>query len=77
MLYDIKEYGAIGDGITMNTTAIQDTIDLCHKNGGGKVIVSNGVYKTGSIVLRSNVELHVDANGVLLGSDKCSDYPEK
>ncbi|MEE0945288.1 MAG: glycosyl hydrolase family 28 protein [Acutalibacteraceae bacterium] len=77
MVYDIKNYNAVGDGATMNTAAIQSVIDLCYENGGGTVLISHGVYKTGSITLKSNVNLHIDATGVLLGSERCEDYPEK
>ena len=77
MVYDIRNYGAVGDGITINTDAIQKTIDDCSLNGGGCVVVSDGVYMTGSITLRSNINLHIEANATLLGSPHCYDYPEK
>ena len=76
MEYVISSYGAIGDGSTVNTETIQKVIDLCHGNGGGRVTVSDGVYMTGTIVLKSNVELHITANATLLGSPRCEDYPE-
>lgn len=77
MVYAIKDYGAIGDGKYLNTEIIQKVIDICFENGGGRVLVADGIYKTGSIILKSNVELHIAANGVLLGSERCEDYPEK
>ncbi len=77
MVFDIKDYGAVGDGVTLNTESVQKAIDDCAKNGGGRVLVSGGIFKTGSIVLKSNVDLHIAADGVLLGSEKCEDYPEK
>ena len=77
MIYNIKDYGAVGDGRTLNTQVIQNTIDECAKNGGGTVYVSDGVYMTGSITLKSNICLHIQANATLLGSPDCSDYPEK
>ena len=77
MIYDIRNYGAIGDGVTLNTKAIQAAIDDAAANGGGTVLLENGVFKTGSIILKSFVELHLAANGVLLGSEQCEDYPEK
>ena len=77
MIYYIKDYGAVGDGKTMNTDAIQRTIDECFKNGGGTVCLSDGVYMTGSITLKSNICLHIEANSTLLGSPHRSDYPEK
>ena len=52
---DITSYGAIGDGKTLNTTAIQAAIDDCARCGGGRVTVPDGAFITGSIELRSNV----------------------
>ncbi len=77
MTFDIRNFGAVGDGVFMNTDCLQKAIDECSKNGGGRVLVADGVYKTGSIILKSNVELHISATGIILGSDKCEDYPEK
>lgn len=77
MMYDIKKYGAVGDGCTINTNAIQYAIDDCFSNGGGTVVISNGVYMTGSLTMKSNIRLHIEANATLLGSPNCSDYPEK
>ena len=75
--FHIKDYGAIGDGQTLNTAAIQRTIDACAAVGGGRVVIDEGTYMSGTIVLRSNVDLHIEADGVLLGSPDCSDYPER
>ncbi len=77
MIFDIRDYNAVGDGETMNTAAIQAAVDACFENGGGRVLIAGGTYKTGSFTLKSNVELHIAANGVLLGSEHCEDYPEK
>ncbi len=77
MIFDIKDYGAIGDGVTMNTQALQKAIDDCASKGGGQVLFENGTYLTGTIILRSNVELHIASNAVLLGSPDCADYPER
>ena len=68
MIFNIKDFGAVADGKTLNTTAIQNTIDACYESGGGQVLVEGGVYMFGTIVLRSNVELHIAANATLLGS---------
>lgn len=77
MIYDIRNYGAVGDGVTLNTKALQSAINACTENGGGRVLVENGVYMFGSIQLFSNVELHIAAGATLLGSPRCEDYPEK
>ena len=77
MTYNIKDFGAIGDGKTLNTAAIQAAIDACYENGGGRVLVEGGVYMFGTVVLRSNIDLHIEANATLLGSPRCEDYPER
>lgn len=77
MTYNIKDFGAIGDGKILNTAAIQAAIDACYENGGGRVLVEGGVYMFGTVVLRSNIDLHIEANATLLGSQRCEDYPER
>lgn len=77
MVYNIKDYGAVADGKTLNTAAIQRTIDACFENGGGRVLVEGGTYMFGTVIMRSNVELHIAANATLLGSPRCEDYPER
>lgn len=77
MIYDVRNYGAIGNAKTLNTNAIQKAIDDCASKNGGTVLLEDGIYMTGSITLRSNVNLHISRNAVLLGSPDCKDYPEK
>ena len=77
MIFNVKDFGAIGDGKTLNTAAIQKTIDTCAENGGGQVLIEGGTYMFGTIVLHSNIELHIAANATLLGSPRCEDYPER
>ena len=60
-MFNILNYGAKGDGITLNTVAIQSAIDACYKNGGGRVTIPAGKFLTGTIVLKTNVELHLEA----------------
>ncbi|HRN42802.1 MAG TPA: glycosyl hydrolase family 28-related protein, partial [Vicingus sp.] len=55
--FNIKDYGAINDGKTINTKAIQAAIDACYKAGGGKVIIPNGTFLSGTIKLKNNVAL--------------------
>jgi hypothetical protein len=66
---------AVGDGATMNTSAIQKIIDGCAAAGGGRVVIPAGTFLTGTLELRSNVELHLDAGAILLGSPLLGDYP--
>ncbi len=72
--YNILDYGAIPDGKTMNTLSIQKTIDIANEKGGGRVIIPQGRFLSGSIYLKSNVELHLEKNAVLLGSTNVEDY---
>lgn len=64
----ITNYGAIGDGKTLNTEALQKAIDATYAKGGGKLIVPKGKYLTGTIELKSNVELHLQKDATILGS---------
>ena len=73
-MFTITDFGAIGDGKTVNTAAIQKALDSCAAAGGGTVIVPAGVFVTGTIWLRSHVELHIESGGVLLGSPNLDDY---
>ena len=59
MVWEIREYGAVDDGRTVNTAVIQNTIDRCHQAGGGTVLIEGGVYLCGTIFLRSNVTLEL------------------
>ena len=72
--YNILKFGATGDGKTINTESIQAAIDKATNSGGGKVVIPEGIYLTGSIVLKSNVELHLLKNAVLLGSTNAYHY---
>jgi hypothetical protein len=72
--YDIREFGAVGDGVALNTQAIQAAIDRCTADGGGTVVVPAGRFLTGTIRLKDHVVLHVSGGGVLLGSTRAADY---
>lgn len=72
--YVITSYGAKPDGITNNVLAIQKAIDEASANGGGKVIVPRGRFVTGALYLKSNVELNVHEEAVLLASTNRADY---
>jgi polygalacturonase len=70
----IRDYGAIGDGHTLNTQAIQAAIDATAQKGGGVVVVPTGIFVSGSIFLKQGVNLRVDRGGMLKGSDQLKDY---
>ncbi|HKT01823.1 MAG TPA: fibronectin type III domain-containing protein [Rugosimonospora sp.] len=70
---DVTAYGAVGDGVTVNTAAIQRAIDACP--AGCTVRVPAGTFKTGAIWLHSDMTLEVARGATLLGSERASDYP--
>jgi polygalacturonase len=72
-----RRFGAKGDGITLDTKAIQKAIDSCAGKGGGKVVLEGGTFVSAPIVLKSNINLDVEKGATLLGSGNHSDYPEK
>ncbi len=69
--------GAVGDGTTLNTVAIQKAIDQLSAQGGGTVVVPAGRFLTGAIFLKPGVNLHLEKKGVLLGSTHIEDYPSR
>lgn len=71
---NILDYGAKGDGTTLNTEYIQNAIDDCCKNGGGLVTIPAGKYLTGTLRLKSNVELHLEHNALLKASANLAHY---
>jgi polygalacturonase len=71
----IVDHGAVGDGQTMNTDAFARAIDLCAKGGGGTVLVPRGLWLTGPIRLKSNINLHVAEGAVVLFSRRFEDHP--
>ncbi len=71
----IEDHGAVGDGVTLNSVAIQAAIDACAAAGGGVVTLGPGRFLCGSVELRSHVTLRLDPDAVLLGSDRFEDYP--
>lgn len=72
--FNIKDYGAVNDGKTACTPAIQKAIDACYQNGGGRVYVPAGQFITGTVHLKSNVNLYLESGAVLLGSPDLKDY---
>ena len=74
--YLITDYGAVGDSITLNTEAIQYLIDQCADNGGGTIVVPEGVFRTGALFFKQGVNLYLEEGGVLKGSTEQADYPQ-
>jgi polygalacturonase len=72
----VNNYGAVNDGKTVTTKAIQAAIDACAQKGGGVVAFKPGEYLTGSIFLKSGVHLKIDKGVLLKGSQNFDDYPE-
>ncbi|MCB0198801.1 MAG: glycoside hydrolase family 28 protein [Anaerolineae bacterium] len=74
-VYNVRDYGATGDGRTIDTRSIQACIDACASSGGGTVWVPSGVYLSGSLFLHSFITLHLDAGARLMGSADPAHYP--
>ncbi|MEZ5043201.1 MAG: glycoside hydrolase family 28 protein [Saprospiraceae bacterium] len=74
--FNVADNGAIGDGQTLATQAIQMTIDAAAKAGGGKVIFPQGTFLSGALFLKSNVELHLDEGVTIQAIQDDSQYPE-
>lgn len=70
----VTGFGAVGDGKTLCTGAIQNAIDYCWKKGGGEVVFTPGEYLTGTIVLKDNVTLNIQAGATILASRDENDY---
>ncbi len=75
-LLSITDTGAVGDGVTLNTAAIQKAIDTLAGNGGGTLVIPQGKFLSGAIFLKPGVNLHLDAGAILKGSTNIADYPE-
>lgn len=73
-IYNIRDFGAKGDGKTLDTKAIQGAIDACTKDLGGTVLVPAGTFVIGTVELKRNVHLYIAAQGILLGTDDGKQY---
>lgn len=76
MNYSITDFGAMGDGKTLNTEAIQAAIEACTASGGGRVTVPAGKFLSGTIQLKSNVDLHLESGAELISSLDPADLPD-
>jgi polygalacturonase len=73
--FDIRKYGAVADGITLNSAAINRAITECSQKGGGVVVVPAGLWSTGPLVMKSNVNLHIDRAAILQFTADFDQYP--
>lgn len=71
----LEDYGGVGDGMTLNTEAFSAAITDLTKRGGGHLVVSEGIWLTGPIVLKSNIDLHVVKNAIVLFTPDKTQYP--
>jgi hypothetical protein len=74
-LWDVTRSGAVGDGRTSDTEALQRTIDACGEAGGGVVLIPPGQFVTGALFLRNHVHLQLTAGATLLASQRFEDFP--
>ncbi len=72
---NIKDFGAVNDGITLNTEAFAKAIANLSSQGGGHLIVPEGIWYTGPIQFEDNIDLHLDRGALLLFSENLADYP--
>lgn len=73
-VYNIATFGAVGDGIFLNTSIIQNVINECNSNGGGTVYFPPGNFLTGSLLIRSNVNIQLSAGATIWASKEKKDY---
>jgi hypothetical protein len=72
--FNVRDFGATGDGAALDTGAFNRAITTCHAAGGGTVVVPAGTYRIGTVDLLSNLTLHLEAGAVVLGSPNLADY---
>lgn len=74
MQYDVRKYGAAGDGRTDDTASVQNCIDLCSSKGGGTVLLDEGTFRCGTLFLKSDVTIKITESAVLLASPDIGEY---
>lgn len=72
---NIRDFGAVSDGVTLNTQAINRAIAHVHEKGGGRVVIPSGLWYTGPIQLLSNIDLHLEANALVVFTSDIDAYP--
>jgi polygalacturonase len=73
--FNVRDFGAIGDGTNKDTVAFQKTLDACAVSGGGEVIVPAGKFLIGSVQIGDRTILRLETNSVIIGSADANDYP--
>ncbi|MEH0153170.1 glycoside hydrolase family 28 protein [Limibacter armeniacum] len=74
-MVNVKEHGAVGNGLVDNTEAFSKAIDAVAKKGGGTVLIPKGIWKTGPISLKSNIRLHTEKGALVIFDDDFDKYP--
>ena len=74
-IFSIADYGAVNDGKTLCTEAFAKAIEACSKAGGGRVLVPSGIWLTGPIELKSNIDLHTEKNALIQFTTDHTQYP--
>ena len=73
-VWNVRDYGAKGDGVAKDTAAVQRAVDACAGAGGGEVLLPKGMYLSGSVFLKSGVDFHLAEGATLKGSPDPADY---
>lgn len=75
-IFNIKDFGAIGDGTAIDTRAIQKASDAAYANGGGTVLIPAGEYLSGALFFRNGVDLHIEEGATLVSTVDSDDFPQ-
>src|SRR6185312_11235678 len=71
----ITDFGAKPGKSALNTVPINKAVEACYENGGGRVVVPAGIFRTGTIILKDNVELYLQSGSTLSASIERNDFP--
>jgi polygalacturonase len=75
-IYNVTDFGAVGDSVTINTVAIQKAIDQCYHDKGGVVLIRDGVFSSGALFLKEGVQLKIAKGAKLRAVEGLSNYPD-
>ncbi len=73
--FNILSYGAVADGLTLNSAAINKAIEACAAKGGGTVLIPRGSFVTGPVIMKSNINLHLDKGALIIYTKDFDQYP--